>query len=96
MARPRRKGEGYGQRYGHPLLLSLEAKAKGQGSDGREKMTRKDFWVIALALKKITENDTAQERRSKAEDFAFMLIATNPRFDKDKFLTACGVEKEGA
>lgn len=59
-------------------------------------MTRKDFWVIALASKKITENDSPQERKSKAEDFACMLIATNPRFDKDKFFTACGVEKEGA
>ena len=59
-------------------------------------MTRKDFWVIALALKKITENDSPQDRKAKAEDFAYMLVATNPRFDKDKFMSACGVEKEGA
>ena len=59
-------------------------------------MTRKDFWAIALALKYITRNDSPQERKAKAEDFAYMLVATNPRFDKDKFMSACGVEKEGA
>jgi hypothetical protein len=57
-------------------------------------MTRKDFELIAKALNdySTTRGDYAQDRKDKAEFFADILTSTNPRFDRARFLTACGVK----
>ena len=55
-------------------------------------MTRKDFELIANAIKEITANDYPQDRADKAGLFARVLETTNPRFDRVRFLTACGVK----
>jgi hypothetical protein len=54
-------------------------------------MTRKDYQLIADAVKQITANDYAQDRADKANLFADALTATNPLFNRARFLTACGV-----
>jgi hypothetical protein len=54
-------------------------------------MTRKDFELIAEAIKQITANDYPQDKAEKAELFARVLATTNPAFNRARFLTACGV-----
>lgn len=54
-------------------------------------MTRKDFELIAEAIKQITANDYPQDRADKAQLFARVLATTNPAFNPSRFLTACGV-----
>ena len=63
-------------------------------------MTRKDYVLIAGILKgaknyEQTFNDN--EKGAKAIEgivhtFATMLSTTNPNFDRDRFLVACGVK----
>ena len=57
-------------------------------------MTRKDYEYIALILNHqyylsawCMDND--EDRRSIAEHFAFYLANDNPKFNKDKFVSAC-------
>jgi hypothetical protein len=52
-------------------------------------MTRKDFQLIADVLKFHIEAHTAQ---AMALDFAQALSKVNERFDKKRFLNACGLE----
>ncbi len=60
-------------------------------------MTRKDFVLIAEAIKATADANTANEtaqwvwRRDMAVAFATRLAGTNARFDRDKFLRACGL-----
>jgi hypothetical protein len=56
-------------------------------------MTRKDFQLIAMILRlsRDGQNDTATISEI-AHSFANNLGATNPRFNRETFLTACGVE----
>lgn len=54
-------------------------------------MTRKDFEMIASVIKEITADDYAKDKADKAELFARVLATTNPRFNRDLFLKACGV-----
>jgi hypothetical protein len=60
-------------------------------------MTRKDFQLIADVLKPwITRDGTPGVEdalcASIARDFADKLASTNPNFDRERFLRACGVE----
>ena len=60
-------------------------------------MTAKDFNLIAEILKDLLE-DYADDARAvevledTAEEFSERLLASNTRFDKARFLTACGVK----
>lgn len=56
-------------------------------------MTRKDFELIAMILRLSREpqNDTATIE-AIAHSFANNLGATNPRFNRETFLAACGVK----
>jgi hypothetical protein len=56
-------------------------------------MTRKDFELIAMILRlsRDGQNDTATISEI-AHSFANNLGATNPRFNRETFLTACGVK----
>ena len=54
-------------------------------------MTKKDYIIIARAIKfscDIKVNDTAKRI---AEGLVYELTQDNPRFDRERFLTACGV-----
>jgi len=53
-------------------------------------MTRQDFELIAHILSIQTGERHIIERI--AHDFAIELKAANPRFDRARFLKACGVE----
>jgi hypothetical protein len=53
-------------------------------------MTRKDYVMIADAIGGMTYLSET-DRATIAHDFADQLINTNPRFDRARFLTACGV-----
>lgn len=68
-------------------------------------MTKKDFELIARVLKRCRADSeyhaalSGPQRRAAvasidnvAIDFADELAATNPRFKRDVFLRACGVE----
>ena len=52
-------------------------------------MTRKHFEVLAAAVAEI-ENETA--RRKAAEKTAVACALTNPRFNRERFFTACNVK----
>lgn len=57
------------------------------------KMTRKDYELIAKAVVKLREAGLySGDCKMVAEQLADSLITTNPRFDRDKFLQACGIE----
>ncbi len=58
-------------------------------------MTKKDYKLIAEALKEAREESNPLEGRSgvtlAAQKLANVLRADNPRFDYKRFLEACGV-----
>ena len=55
-------------------------------------MTKKDYELIARIIKEagLAQNDLERI----ANDFAYTLASKNPRFNRDMFLKACGVEVE--
>jgi hypothetical protein len=53
-------------------------------------LTRQHFQLIADVVKRTNVDDTT--RKALAYDFAFELRRTNPKFDTNRFLVACGVE----
>jgi hypothetical protein len=64
-------------------------------------MTRKDYELIASALRSsrlhLPSNDERQagakdQWETTVEEVADDLERENPRFDRNKFLTACGLE----
>ena len=52
--------------------------------------TRKDFQMVADLLK---DNPNMADRTAKAKDYCDKFAAMNPRFDKERFMKACGVEE---
>ena len=57
-------------------------------------MTRKDFKLIARVVKGLDVIVIKSQQVLIADDFANMLSDTNPLFDRDKFLKACGVKND--
>jgi hypothetical protein len=58
-------------------------------------MTRKDYILIAAAIKYVRDNSgNACERTAAlvAVELAMQLATDNPRFDRERFLKACGVK----
>ena len=59
-------------------------------------MTRKDFQLIADVIKgQLSQTLSGHEiarLRALANDMANALATTNPNFDRDKFLAACGAQ----
>lgn len=54
-------------------------------------MTRKDYIRLAAAIARTADNDKA----SVARAIAVALADETPRFDRARFLSACGVEPTG-
>ena len=57
-------------------------------------MTKKDFELIAAVLAAVSNtahSNAANALRDVADEFARVLGRTNPRFDRERFLKACGV-----
>lgn len=55
-------------------------------------MTRKDYELIAGAVKELTADYYPKDKQNTAELFARVLANTNPLFNAEKFIKACGVE----
>lgn len=59
-------------------------------------MTRKDYVLIAAAIKAVTEEHSADSVVNgitwTAERIADALARDNPRFDRERFLKAAGVQ----
>jgi hypothetical protein len=63
-------------------------------------MTRKDYVLIAESIKgAINYESNFNENKDKAEALNYLALRLssafendNPRFDRDRFLTACGVK----
>jgi hypothetical protein len=63
-------------------------------------MTRKDYVLIAESIKgAINYEGNFNENKDKAEALNYLALRLssafendNPRFDRDRFLTACGVK----
>ena len=64
-------------------------------------MTRKDYIKLAAAIRAQRDIQQSTEPRGKfyraaidavAESIAAVLAADNPNFDRQRFLTACGLE----
>lgn len=56
-------------------------------------MTRKDFQMMAETIAALGRAGAynAATQREIAENFAHRLAQTNPRFDRARFIKACGV-----
>ena len=62
-------------------------------------MTRKDYVLLASAIKPEIEfckehkyNDALHHLEALVQKMVYKLELDNPRFDRAKFLTACGIE----
>ena len=59
-------------------------------------MTRKDLQLIASIIERCDFGDDYPENLSRryfvAKEFADALLTTNPKFDRERFLKACGVK----
>lgn len=58
-------------------------------------MTKKDYIVIARMLLEATR-DSEESRRTiydMANRFAVEAVLDNPRFSRDRFFAACGIQK---
>jgi hypothetical protein len=55
--------------------------------------TRKDFIAAAAEIKKISKKDVNCECKHAPAiaEIAVRLFSSNPRFDRDRFLRACGL-----
>ena len=60
-------------------------------------MTRKDYVLLAEALKAVIQSVDKPERTGAllaANEIAHCLAEDNPRFDRARFLKACGLDPE--
>ena len=58
-------------------------------------MTRKDYVAIAAAIKasqRPATSETAESIRELAQRLASIMANDSPRFDRARFLKACGVQ----
>lgn len=53
-------------------------------------LTKKTFQQIADTIKGRKDAMSAHDHRRLAEEFADMCARTNPRFDRHRFMQACG------
>lgn len=55
-------------------------------------MTRKDYVLIAAAIRAADDGMCHITIRHLANELAAALAEDNPRFDRERFLIACGVQ----
>jgi hypothetical protein len=79
------------------VLFSQKPKQQAEAQMKEAKMTKKDYELIADALANIGENYQGEDWTMSgalgliSEKLADALATTNPRFNRDTFLKACGV-----
>lgn len=54
-------------------------------------MTKKDYILIAATLRVVIADAVALDAKRIAIDLADAFADANPKFDRDRFLNACGV-----
>lgn len=54
-------------------------------------MSRKDYERMAQALRISQKEASIDVLRTIADELAIVFKSDNPRFDKDKFMVACGL-----
>jgi|SaaInlStandDraft_2_1057019.scaffolds.fasta_scaffold00047_47 hypothetical protein len=73
----------------HPEVEdALKQANEGKNMEVYEGPTRKDFQMVADLLK---DNPNMDDRKAKAKEYCDKFAKMNPRFDKERFLKACGV-----
>ena len=74
------------------MALNAETAFRKDRRTGKTKMEHRHFaTVAAIIADDLATVATDNERRAIAEVFANGLAGTNPRFDRRRFLKACGV-----
>ena len=73
-------------------MLSARAATRKDSSDKPAKMTHQHFRVIAKTIHDLPLFHDARDWAIVCEHFAIYMAATNPRFDRARFLAAWGVE----
>lgn len=72
------------------MSLSIEAARDKDRRNGLSPMEHRHFATIATIIAALA-NDEDTDKYNVAHHFAGYLNATNPRFDRARFLRACGV-----
>lgn len=78
------------------MALSIEAAARKDRATGLSEMQHRHFSTVAAIIASMDtvhngEHGFIDVRRDVAEHFANQLARTNDRFDRKRFLRACGV-----
>jgi len=73
------------------MPLTMESALRKDKSSGKGSLEHRHFATIAAIITEISVPDESY-RETLAKEFAWSLASTNPRFDKARFLRACGVE----
>lgn len=56
-------------------------------------VTQKDFQAIAKIIKDRQEREQDKSYYLMASDIGYYFAAENPRFDREKFLSTCGMNE---
>jgi hypothetical protein len=76
-------------------MLTIESALRKDMTNGKADMQHRHFATIATIIREIDKGlipcSTNATRKFMAELFADELRYTNPRFDRARFLKACGV-----
>ncbi len=75
-------------------MLTSQSATRKDKRTGIADMQHRHFTTIATILSRlvITTDLSANDRKEIAAHFAMELRATNPKFDRARFLRACGLE----
>lgn len=76
-------------------MLTTESALRKDHTNARgPSLEHRHFAVIAGIINRVRDHSPSSENRADdmARVFASELAATNPRFDRARFLKACGVE----
>lgn len=74
-------------------MLTTEAASRKDERTGLADMQHRHFATVAAIIRTMPEIPGDGTRERVAEHFANELVRTNPRFDRGRFLKACGVLK---
>lgn len=76
------------------MPLTTESAARKDNTTGRSfvQFEHRHFATLADMIKRMHSVGSEEDRTWIADYFAGELAATNPRFDRARFLSACGVQ----
>lgn len=76
------------------MPLTSQAASIKDTRTGKAPMQHRHFCTIAAIIKGMAGEDFEGLRGVVARRFANELASTNPNFDRDRFLTACGSPRD--